>query len=344
VKPLRTLSAVLAWATLAAVVAQWAVLRLLAERWWVATLNLYVPFTLWLLPVAACALLLVGLGPRRRLWIPGVAALVVLFPLMGLSASLPHHPTPGAPRLRVLAYNVDSGWISIPAMVAEVEGARPDVVVLVESTPRVNEAVVAAFPGYHSVESGQFLVASRYPLVDFLEPPKLHAGGVDRSPRFVRVTLETPMGPVDLFGVHPISPRDAVENVRGQGLLTEIRSGRVFQGDRTEVARNTALRRLQVEAIAGLAAATPNPVIIAGDTNLPGPSPMLHDLLGRWKDGFDAAGNGFGYTYPLGRRGPWMRIDRILAGPGLRFVDFTTGSGTGSDHRAVWADLEPRGR
>jgi len=35
-----------------------------------------------------------------------------------------------------------------------------------------------------------------------------------------------------------------------------------------------------------------------------------------------------------------MRIDRILAGPELRFLDFGVGRGRGSDHHCVWADLE----
>jgi hypothetical protein len=36
----------------------------------------------------------------------------------------------------------------------------------------------------------------------------------------------------------------------------------------------------------------------------------------------------------------WMRIDRILAGPGVRFLDVATISPAVSNHLAVAADLE----
>jgi endonuclease/exonuclease/phosphatase family metal-dependent hydrolase len=35
-----------------------------------------------------------------------------------------------------------------------------------------------------------------------------------------------------------------------------------------------------------------------------------------------------------------MRIDRIFAGPELRFLQFGVGSSRASDHHCVWAELE----
>jgi len=60
-------------------------------------------------------------------------------------------------------------------------------------------------------------------------------------------------------------------------------------------------------------------VLIAGDTNLPGLSWALATLLGDYHDAFDEAGRGFGYTYPAWHRS-WLRIDRVLGGPRLRFL------------------------
>jgi endonuclease/exonuclease/phosphatase (EEP) superfamily protein YafD len=343
VRILRKYLAVAAWLCLGAVVLQWAALRLVGEAWWLTTLYLYAPFALLLLPVAAISLALLIVGPRRLLLTQAVAAALVLFPTMGLTISLPNSPTPGAPNLRVLAFNVDSGWLSVPDMVEEIRTTRPDLILLVESTAAVDRAVADAFPGFAAFTSTQFGVISRYPVVDLLEPPQLKHDGVDRSPRFIRVTVDTPLGPLDVFVVHPISPRDAVESVRGDGLLVGLRTGGVFRGKHSDVGKNTHLRLLQVQAIAALAAASPRPVIIAGDTNLPGPSRILANNLAAWRDGFDSVGLGFGYTYPLGRRWPWMRIDRILASSGLRFLRFGTGRGRGSDHHCVWADIERPG-
>jgi endonuclease/exonuclease/phosphatase (EEP) superfamily protein YafD len=340
---LRRSLVALACVEAAGVVAFWVGLRFVGESWWVTTGLMYLPHVVLLAPVGAVALALAVVGPRRMLLVQAATAAVVLFPIMGLTLAGPRAPTPGAPRLRVLSFNVATGARSVAAVVAEIRAAAPDVILLQESTRAVNEAVAAAFPELARFGSTQFLVASRYPIVGSYEPPKLRFGGADRSPRFVGATLETPLGTLTVLNVHPISPRDALESVRGEGLVEGLRTGAVLDADGRVVDGNTALRRAQIEAIAAVAAASRHPVVIAGDTNLPGPSRMLAERLGRWQDGFAAVGRGFGYTFPVARRFPWMRIDRILAGPELRFLEFGVGESRASDHRCVWADVERPG-
>ncbi len=322
------------------VAADWLALRCVGEDWWPTTMLLYVPQVLLLAPLVGLALLLALIGPRRLLVLHGLAAAILLFPVLGLELGGPDAPAPGAPHLRILSYNADSGAEGMTALGDEIVNAAPDVVVLQESTPEVDKAVAARLPGFVSHESTQFALFSRWPIVATLDPPKVVAKGLDRSPRFMRYTLDTPLGRLDVFNVHPISPREGLESVRGTGFVHQIESGSIFHGDKHTLVENTALRRMQAEAIAALAAASANPVIIAGDTNLPGPSRIFTTSLSRWQDGFAAAGRGLGYTFPAGRRFAWMRIDRILAGPALRFLDFAVGSGRGSDHYCVWADIE----
>ena len=336
----RRLIAAASWLCAAVVLFYWLALRFVGESWWLTTVALYLPQVVLLLPIILLAIALAFVGPRRLLLLQAAAAWVVLFPIMGLTLSGPTRATPGLPRLRVLSFNTDSGARSIPAMVAEIQATRPDVVLLQESATGVNDAVAAALPLYQTLTSTQFFVASRYPIVDVFDPPKVTLGGVARSSRVVRVTLDTSLSRLDVYNVHPISPRDALDSVHGDGLVVGLRTGAIFEGDRRVITSNTALRRAQLELIASLAAASPNPVLIAGDTNLPGPSRILADTLGGWQDGFATVGRGFGYTFPVGRRGAWMRIDRILAGPELRFLEFGVGNGRGSDHHCVWADLE----
>ncbi len=337
---LRWTVAAAAWLYAAVVLVYWLALRFVGEGWWLTTLDLYLPHVFLLAPIAALALLLALVGPRRLLLLQAAGAAVVLFPIMGLTLAGPNPAAPGAPRLRVLSFNVDSGRNSVPDMVAEIQGARPDVVLLQESAARVDDAVAAALPGFATRTSTQFFIASRYPIADLHEPPKVRAGGVRRSPRFVRATLDTPLGKLDVYSVHLISPRDPLEDVRGEGFLVGLRSGAVPRVDHRIIAQNAELRRIQAQTIATLAAASPNPVIIAGDTNMPDPSRIFAETLGRWQDGFAAVGRGFGYTFPVGRRFAWMRIDRILAGSELRFLDFGVGEGRGSDHHCVWAEIE----
>ena len=86
---------------------------------------------------------------------------------------------------------------------------------------------------------------------------------------------------------------------------------------------------------------SPDPVLIAGDTNLPGSSWAFGHCFGGFQDGFATVGNGFGYTFPsTPRHEPWMRIDRVLADYHFRFLSFDVGPGLLSDHRPVIADLE----
>lgn len=322
------------WAAVLFVLGYAAALRWLGESWWATTVALYLPHWVLLAPLGALALGALILGPRSLLLLHLGAAAIVLFPVMGLRLGGPNQPTPGAPRLRVVSFNVGSGARSIPGIVEEVTSHRPDLVLLQESAPEVNAAVAAALPGYATLTSTQFFVASRGAISELYEPPKVDLDDVDRSARFIRVTVETPAGKLDVYNVHPISPREALTSVHEDSFLGGLR------GDHAVIIRNTRLRRLQAETIAKLAAASPNPVLIAGDTNLPQSSRILAGTLGRWKDGFDEAGRGLGYTFPVTRRGPWMRIDRIFSGPELRFLQFGVGRSASSDHHCVWAELE----
>ena len=86
--------------------------------------------------------------------------------------------------------------------------------------------------------------------------------------------------------------------------------------------------------------ASARPVIIAGDTNLPGPSRIFHGNLGDFDDAFAAVGRGFGYTYPS--KLPSMRIDRILTNGKLQAIDFRVGDTRASDHLCVSATITAR--
>ncbi len=315
-------------------------LRFLGESWWVTAVALYLPHWVLLGPIGAMAIAAVAFGPRRLLFLHAGAALIVLFPVMGVALGGAVDGTAGSPRLRVVSYNVGSGARSIPGIVAQIKYLEPDLVLLQESNPEVNAAVAAGFPGYQTLASTQFFYVSRGALSALYEPPKIALPGadgaaVDRSPRFVRATVETALGPLDVYNIHPISPREALTSIHGDSFLGSLRTG-----DHHIITENTLLRRLQAEAIVALAATSPRPVLLAGDTNLPQSSRILAGTLGRWRDGFDEVGRGLGYTFPVTRRGPWMRIDRIFADDKLRFLQFGTGESAASDHHCVWAELE----
>jgi endonuclease/exonuclease/phosphatase family metal-dependent hydrolase len=226
------------------------------------------------------------------------------------------------------------------SVIAMLRTTRADVIVLQEVDAKDYELLRSQMTGYTLRENGQFWLASRFPVQEVYAPPRLAHEGAMRSPRFVRYTLTTPRGPLLVYNIHPISPRDGFEALRGQGLLHEVRKGRLFNAAaRASVASNTLLRMTELRAMVGDAGRSPYPAVFAGDTNLPGLSWAFADQFSNYRDGFSEAGTGFGYTFPAPLH-PWTRIDRIIADPQLQFLDFTVVHEAVSDHLAVLADLQ----
>jgi endonuclease/exonuclease/phosphatase (EEP) superfamily protein YafD len=315
---------------------------LAGESWWITTIGLYLPRAILAVPLPLVTLALLGLRLRRWLWTQVAAALVLTFPVMGFVVPLPHSGSRDAPRLRVLSYNINSCNGGCEAVVQEVDRYSPDLVLMQEiAHADVLERLLRS--RYPNVDvSTQFVLASRYPVLSRSDPPRLSYFGLGRTPRWIQRVVDTPLGPIAVYDVHPASPREDFAALRGSGLRHEILSGRLFSGNAAPlIEHNAGLRALQVRSIAESAADESVPAIIAGDTNLPGLSKIFGRYLSRYDDGFSEAGWGLGYTYPNDRR-PWMRIDRILASDQLRFVGFEVGTSPASDHLCVVADLQRR--
>jgi endonuclease/exonuclease/phosphatase family metal-dependent hydrolase len=314
-------------------------LRLIGERWWGTTIALYIPrlpFALPLLPLTAA---IIWLGPGRLLWTQVVATSLLLV-LLGFNFAWPGRATPGAFHLRVVSCNINGGTLGAETILRSLLPTDADVILLQEVDPGSYGQLHAQVPGYTVRESGQFWLASRFPVEEVMEPPKMINMGFLRSQRFVRYRLMTPAGPLLLYNVHPISPRDGLEGVRGNGFRRQILRGNLFSPRaRTLVTQNTALRLVQLAAVAADARSARVPVLIAGDTNLPGLSWAYAHLLGDYRDGFSEAGTGFGYSFPSPQH-PWMRIDRIMADRHFRFLGFQVIDRYVSDHFAIRADLE----
>ncbi|HEY8042559.1 MAG TPA: endonuclease/exonuclease/phosphatase family protein [Polyangiaceae bacterium] len=327
-----------------ALVAVTAAMRFIGEAWPVTAVALYLPRLGFAapLPFVAGGLLLCKM--RRLLWLQLASVVVLVFALMGLVLPWPHSPDAGAPKLRVLSYNVDSCRAGAERIVEEIDRYAPDVVALQElgETAETERLLRARYPTVDV--STQFLVASKYPMVSSSDPQKLSYDERLRSPRFVQRVLDTPLGRIAFYDVHPLSPRPAFNTLRGRGVRHELFSGRLFSSASGHLIEdNFGLRALQVRAFAEAAARETDPVILAGDTNLPELSRVLARNLSGYADGFTKAGWGFGYTYPSNdKHRPWMRIDRIMASEGLRFVGFEIGQSTASDHLCVVADVQRR--
>ncbi len=323
-------------------------LRFVGERWWVTGVALFLPRLLFGAPLPVVAVALVVVRLRTLLWTQAVAALLLVFPLMGFVL-----PSAGAtqrdlhaPAVRVLSYNIDSGRGEgeFDEIVAEIARHSPDIVFLQETGFPEKLAGLLAGRYRHVFTADQFLVATSYPILASFEPPKLQYefDGRPHSPRFVRLVLDTPLGTIVCYDVHPVSAREALYRAKSQGkrgLLT----GRVFSAAYVATFDgNSGLRELQVRTFSDAASRETDPVLIAGDTNLPDLSFVLNRYLSRFQDAFVKDGWGFGYTFPTNKWAPWMRLDRILGSDALRFVHFEVCASKASDHRCVVADVQRR--
>ncbi len=345
---MRRLCAAAAVAYTLALLGVLAALRAGGERWWITGVALYVPRWGFALPLPVVSLALVIARRPRLLWTQVVAAVVLLFPLMGLVVHLPF-PCPrrelGASTLRVLSYNVESGLGDggYPAVVAEVDRFLPDVAILVAAT--ATDALLEPLRSrFGTVRfSGQFVIASRFPILDWSAPTLIHPTGQAYEARFVRMVLDTPMGRLIGYATHPVSPRGSLNRIRAAGRFGML-LGRAFNdSNAASFYANRDAREAEVAAVAELARRETDPVFIAGDTNLPTLSAVYRQYLSTFDDGFTEAGSGFGYTFPSDSRFPaWMRIDRILSSHSLKFESFEVGNALASDHYCVVAVLGRR--
>ena len=320
-----------------------AVLGLLAwvgENHWLTTLALYVPRLPLLAPLPLLSVALLIVRRKALLWTQALALVILLFPLMGFV--LPWRPARAdAFTFRVFSLNASNGQFGYELIGREILRIRPDVAFLQEAVhaPELIETLEAHYP--YVDHDDQFIVASRFPIEERTDPERLSYRGRQRGARYRRYRLTTPLGPMAFYSVHPASPRGVLNMHRFRGIFGRLRRGELFEGDPAEdVGYNTGHRALQVEAFAKGARAESLPVVIVGDTNLPGLSKTFRRNLSEFQDGFVAAGSGFGYTFPA--KYPWMRIDRVLVSQGLRVVSFGVDCKGASDHLCVTAEIQRR--
>jgi endonuclease/exonuclease/phosphatase (EEP) superfamily protein YafD len=308
--------------------------RFVGERQWVVAAAMYLPRIGFLFPmpfvVAACWMV----GERRRaLIVAFVSTGIVVFPLMGYQ--LFGRNGSAARSIRVMSWNTYFGRVDNAALRSTViEDEKPDVF-LGQAVAHRTKDLFRDAPGGYAIEiDDEFLLASRFPVVEKYVPPPF-ADDTKHKPNFVRYTLDTPFGLVDVYNVHPRSPRTGLDRLLA--FLMRLRRGDVADDPSDPIDENTGLRQRQIDTLVDAMRASKHPILIGGDTNLPTLSWLFSHAFGQLRDGFSEVGQGVGYTFPAKRK--WMRIDRILADASFRFLRFRVGTRIASDHLYVVADL-----
>lgn len=267
-------------------------------------------------PALVAALLFTGGLALARM--KAAAALGFLTSLVFVLAAWPQwfpeasRPAPGAPIVRVYSANVFHLNHDTARIRQSIEEADPDILVLIELTSDPALRIDQLLAGYpHRVASmrldqtrgpSRSLIASRWPLKardDRLDG--LHA---------VAATGQTPVGPINLVGVHLTRPWP-------------------FQHSWGQISQTMALEAI-VSSLDG-------PVVVAGDFNSVSSARIGKRV--QQEIGLRPA-PAFPGTWPQGLpSGLGITIDQVYASADLAFVSRKLGRPNGSDHRPVVTEI-----
>lgn len=305
-----------------------------------AAVNLYLPQWIWALPGLILARLgspLLSRSPhpgRARygrvyavtccLMVGWVAGPIMGFQWTGGAAA------PAGDHVRLMTYNIKWCLRGVGVIASEVKKNSPDILLMQDANASESkiDTLRAVLAYRYWIVSGQYIVASRFPLVD----QGVRSIAVDGYPfEFLRCRTIVDGHTVTIFDIHLFTPR---------GGLTALFHGssdgvRQFQA-------NVVDRLYQSAAVSQNAELEHGPLIIAGDCNAPIQSLVCKVIEQTGLvDVFTRAGRGYGYTYggfPT-HRFSFVRIDHIFVSPDWSPQRCWTGSSDGSEHRPVVCDM-----
>lgn len=282
-----------------------AALSSLGHRWLDILAQFTAPAVIAAAVVTAGFLLL-----RRWRWAAAASGVLALLLLAVWPQWFPAGARPDgkAPAARLYSANLWARNAGVEAIAASIRAADADIVVLIElgDVPaRQLDAVLEGYP--HRVltprvdrpsGAARSVIASRWPLTAIRDRPDgLHAVGA---------TVRTPLGPVNVLGVHLTRPWPFQE-----------------QWGQIEQAR----------AVAAIRRDLAGPVVVTGDFNSVSSARIGRQLQG--ETGLRPA-PGFPGTWPSALPAALgVTIDQVYASPDLAFVSRQLGRPTGSDHRPV---------
>lgn len=326
------------WLYLAFAVLLAIILWELGDRWWPATILLFIGRWIFLLPLLALAPLAFALpdARRRRAYVPLIAAAIIIVgPVMG--ARIGWHawlPSSRGTPVRVVTFNVETGDPVAALLPIVLDEWNADVVAFQECGPRLQYAIQHLDGWYHhSVRELCFL--SRFPIerimvLDRSGFERLHrdeVAGIGGSGDVVRYRLAMPAGPIVVTNLHLETPRKGLE-----GLIS-----RTGSFSPSKLTRNTELRDIESHAARGWVDQSTASRIVAGDFNTPVESSIFQEHWGDLVDAFSEVGHGLGMTKYNG----WIRvrIDHVLTDSTWQVRNVSIGRDLGSDHRPVIVDL-----
>lgn len=320
-----------AWLYVVLCVLVWCLISVAGDSWWLATVLLYGPRWVMLVPVMLMALAAVVFS-RRSLVPLSLAAILIAWPIMGLTVHLKQPQKTDGPILRVLSYNVHEGHINTELFVRFLKENSVDLVALQEQS---HDKPLPRPQGWYEYHDNGLAVLSRYPLqfvklVQVLPPGEKWPGTT-----LLHTTVTTPHGKVAFCSLQLPSPRF--------GLLSLADKHTVFRPSRNNtLEKQTRERWLLSQETARYIAQISIPALVVGDFNTTPDSPLFRDVWSGAVNAFSVAGSGYGWTQRVAVHGlPFgARIDHILTRNGLQPLMCEVGPDFGSDHLPLIADIQ----
>ncbi len=301
-----------------------------ADRWWLATMLLFGPRWVLLLPIPL--LMLVAAIRDRALLVPlGISAWLILGPVMGFQTgwrALLTTPEPGRD-LTVATFNIRGGnELALGPRELMVEWGA-DVAAFQECGFRFAEAI-RGMEDWHTWTGQTQCLVSRFPVLDTRLMPRDVIESAGGSGLVASHLLDGDEGPFWLTHVHLETPRAG---------LSLIRRGSLWQGIDV-VRRDSFLREVEHRQARGFAAGQDGPHIVVGDFNTPPESRIYRTQWDGWTNAFSRIGFGMGGT----RLNGWIRarIDHVLVDDAWKVVDARLGEDVGSDHLPMIATVRRR--
>ena len=284
--------------------------------------------------------------PDRRQRPRWPAALQILLLAIGLywfalpAIYRPPNP-PAGETFRVVSFNVQGSNAELERATEWLLSAAPDVIVLQETADGYDPRLAPLYAVYAHEDhvEGSARVFSRYAILK-RDALTIEAPGDDQSGReALRLLLDVDGRPLAVYALHfslPLRPRAAGD------AYVELGPEALLRYD--ESRRNAQIRRF-LDILDEESA----PFIAAGDFNMSDASLIYDELAGRMQDGWRAAGNGAGRTWPVAEAiglprvvQPFLRIDYAWHSDALRATAAEVGAAIGSDHLPLSVDLEWR--
>jgi vancomycin resistance protein VanJ len=302
----------------------------LSDLWWPATILLFGPRWILLLPLGL--LLPVAFFWDRPL-LPGLflAGLIVLGPVMGFRTGwrslLPSEEQDGD--LRVVSFNAGGGVDLTRTPMTMLREWRADVAAFQECAGDLSAALRETPEWYVDIRSGVCFV-SRFAITDVTEMEREALESAGGSGVAVTYTLDVNGSPLHVTNVHLETPRAGFELIRGGHLREGI----------PKIREKSFLRGIELRRARIWADGFTGPQIVLGDFNTPPESRAYRQVWAEWQNAFSLAGRGLGGT----RQNGWIRarIDHILANRDLKVMDAWIGEDLGSDHLPIVATLRLR--